>query len=186
MGSSRVAGDVEVRVYAELNDFVPTELRGVSVRRPFRAHQTVKDVEAFGIPLTEVDLVLVNGETVGFAHRPAVDDRLSVFPVFETIEIGPVNRLRPRPLRHPRLVVDVHVGRLARLLWLVGFDARWGHAVGHRPCVAGDVVERRVGGSFAGQPIGVRSSWARPAAPDRLDAGEVAVDFPRFGSPIAW
>ena len=121
-----MAGDVEVRVYAELNDFVPPELRGVSVRRPFREHQTVKDViEAFGIPHTEVDLVLVNGEPVGFAHRPAPGDRLAVYPVFETIDIGPIDRLRPRPLRDPRFVLDVHLGSLARLLRLLGLDARW-------------------------------------------------------------
>ncbi len=140
-----MAGDVEVRVYAELNDFVPTGLRGVPVRRPFRAHQTVKDViEAFGIPHTEVDLVLVNGEPVDFAHRPAPDDRLSVYPVFETIDIGPVTRLRPRPLRDPRFVIDVHLGRLARLLRLVGFDARWENDLDDRTLAAISDSEHRI------------------------------------------
>jgi uncharacterized protein with PIN domain len=119
-------GDVDVRVYAELNDFLGPELRGREVRRPFRPHQTVKDViEATGIPHTEVDLILVNGEPVDFSHRPTAGDRLAVYPVFETLDIGPINRLRPAPLRDVRFVVDVHLGRLARLLRLLGFDARW-------------------------------------------------------------
>ncbi len=140
-----LVGDVEVRVYAELNDFVPPELRGTSVRRPFRSHQTVKDViEAFGVPHTEVDLVLVNGEPVGFAHRAAPGDRLAVYPVFETIDIGPVNRLRPRPLRDPRFVVDVHLGRLARLLRLVGFDTSWGNALDDETLAAISETERRI------------------------------------------
>jgi uncharacterized protein with PIN domain len=119
-------GLVDVRVYAELNDFLPAEVRGKAMSRPFRPHQTVKDViEAAGIPHTEVDLVLVNGEPVGFSHRPTMGDRITVYPMFETLDIGPVNRLRPQPLRDVRFVVDVHLGRLARLLRLLGFDARW-------------------------------------------------------------
>jgi uncharacterized protein with PIN domain len=121
-----VSGFVEVRAYAELNDFLPRQQRGTTMRRPFRSHQTVKDVvEAAGIPHTEVDLVVVDGRSVGFSHRPVVGDRLAVYPVFESLDIGSVARLRPEPLREPRFVVDVHLGRLARLLRLVGFEACW-------------------------------------------------------------
>src|SRR4051795_11364558 len=57
-----MAGYVNVRAYAELNDFLGPEPRGVQPRRPFQPHQTVKDVlEAMGIPHTEVDLILVTG-----------------------------------------------------------------------------------------------------------------------------
>ena len=65
-----MAGDVNVRAYAELNDFLGPESRAVTVRRPFRPHQTVKDVlEAMGIPHTEVDLILVERECGGFCAR---------------------------------------------------------------------------------------------------------------------
>jgi uncharacterized protein len=117
---------VELRAYAELGDFLPPDLRATTMRRPFQAHQTVKDVvEAAGIPHTEIDLILENGEPVGFAHRPTAGSRLAVYPVFETLDIAPLARLRPEPLRDTRFVVDVHLGRLARLLRLVGFDTRW-------------------------------------------------------------
>lgn len=122
----QVTGHVDLRVYAELNDFLAPGLRGTTMRRPFQPHQTVKDVvEAAGIPHTEVDLIVVNGESVDLSYRPAVGDRLAVYPVFERLDIGPIGRLRPRPLRDPRFVVDVHLGRLARLMRLVGFDTRW-------------------------------------------------------------
>lgn len=121
-----MAGYVDVRAYAELNDFLGPQSRGVPVRRPFRAHQTVKDlVEAMGIPHTEVDLILVNGEPEGFAHRPRSGDRIAIYPVFEAFDIGSATRLRPAPLRHPRFVVDVNLGALARLLRLLGFDVWW-------------------------------------------------------------
>lgn len=119
-------GHVDVRAYAELNDFLSPDQRGRTLRRPFAPHQTVKDVvEAVGIPHTEVDLIVVGNEPVGFDHRPAAGDRIAVYPVFESLDIGPIARLRPEPLRDPRFVADVHLGRLARLLRLVGFDTRW-------------------------------------------------------------
>ena len=118
-----MAGYVDVRAYAELNDFLSAESRGLTVRRPFRPHQTVKDVlEAMGIPHTEVDLVVVNGNAQDFAHRPASGDRIAVYPVFEALDIGSTARLRPVPLRDPRFVIDVNLGRLARLLRVLGFE----------------------------------------------------------------
>lgn len=117
---------VQVRAYAELNDFLPAESRGVTVRRPFRSHQTVKDVlEAMGIPHTEVDLILVNGSSQGFGYRPSAGDRIAAYPVFEALDVASTSRLRPDPLRDPRFVVDVNLGRLARLLRLLGLDVWW-------------------------------------------------------------
>ncbi|MDT5044276.1 MAG: uncharacterized protein QOG75_129, partial [Mycobacterium sp.] len=121
-----MAGYVNVRAYAELNDFLGPESRGVTVRRPFRPHQTVKDVlEAMGIPHTEVDLILVNGNAEDFAHRPTSGDRIAVYPMFEALDIVSTARLRPVPLRDPRFVIDVNLGRLARLLRVLGFDVWW-------------------------------------------------------------
>lgn len=121
-----MAGFVTVRAYAELNDFWEADSRGRDVRRPIQSHQTVKDVlEATGIPHTEIDLILVNGDPVSFQHRPAVGDRIAVYPMFEALDIGATARLRPEPLRHPRFVVDVNLGRLARLLRVLGFDVWW-------------------------------------------------------------
>ncbi|MGE2813877.1 Mut7-C RNAse domain-containing protein [Mycobacterium heidelbergense] len=119
-------GYVEVRAYAELNDFLAPELRGATVRRPFRSHQTVKDVlEAMGIPHTEIDLILVNGDPADFEHRPTAGDRIAAYPMFEALDVTSTARLRPVPLRDPRFVVDVNLGRLARLLRILGFDAWW-------------------------------------------------------------
>ncbi|OBH04933.1 hypothetical protein A5696_03250 [Mycobacterium sp. E2699] len=120
------AGYVEVRAYAELNDFLPAGSRGTTVRRPFRSHQTVKDVlEAMGIPHTEIDLILVNGSSQGFGYRPRAGDRIVAYPVFEALDVASTTRLRPVPLRDPRFVVDVNLGRLAWLLRLFGFDVWW-------------------------------------------------------------
>ncbi|MFR9751500.1 Mut7-C RNAse domain-containing protein [Nocardia sp. 004] len=114
---------VDIRVYAELNDFLRPDERHTVLRRPCRPHQTVKDIiEAIGIPHTEVDLVLVNGQPVDFGLHPRTGDRITVYPVFETFDIGQVTKVRPHPLREPRFVADVNLGGLAKLMRLLGFD----------------------------------------------------------------
>ena len=61
-----------LRFYAELNDFLPPEDRHRPVERPFHVRPSIKDlIEAAGVPHTEVDLVLVNGESVDFAYPGA-------------------------------------------------------------------------------------------------------------------
>lgn len=117
---------VQLRFYEELNDFLPRELRRRSYRREIFLSPAVKDViEAEGVPHTEVDLVLVNGESVGFEHRLQDGDRVAVYPVFEALDIGPLQRLRPEPLRRPRFAVDSNLGALARNLRLLGFDCAY-------------------------------------------------------------
>ncbi len=112
-----------LRFYAELNDFLPPGDRHQPVERPFIARTSIKDlIEAAGVPHTEVDLALVNGESVDFAHRVQDGDRVGVYPVFESIDIAEVTRVRPEPLRELRFILDVHLGRLAAYLRLAGFD----------------------------------------------------------------
>jgi uncharacterized protein len=140
-----MAGHVDVRAYAELNDFLGPELRGLTVRRPFRTHQTVKDVlEAMGMPHTEVDLIVVNGNPEDFTHRPAPGDRIAAYPMFESIDIGSTTRLRPVPLRDPRFVVDVNLGRLAWLLRMLGFDVWWSSDADDEALVGISLTQRRI------------------------------------------
>ncbi len=113
----------EVRFYAELNDFLPPGRRGRMTAYSFEVSGSVKDmIEALGVPHTEVDLILVNGVSEDFSYRVRDGDRISVYPVFEAIDISPLVRLRPQPLREPRFVADTHLGRLAAYLRMLGFD----------------------------------------------------------------
>ena len=114
---------VTIRFYEELNDFMPAADRKKDIDFEFRGRRSVKDlIESFGVPHVEVDLILVNGESVGFSRIVADGDRISVYPVFESLDVGPVTRLRPEALRDPRFVLDVHLRKLARHLRLMGFD----------------------------------------------------------------
>jgi uncharacterized protein with PIN domain len=125
------------RFYEELNDFIAPAHR----RREFsvacaRAATTKHMIEALGVPHTEVELILVNGESVGFDRLLADGDRVAVYPTFEAFDIAPLLRLRAQPLRTTRFVADAHLGGLAHLLRLMGFDTLYDNAY------ADDEIER--------------------------------------------
>lgn len=89
----------------------------------FELSAPVKDmIEGLGVPHTEVDLILANGESVDFSYMVRGGDRIGVYPVFESIDITPLLRVRPRPLRETRFVLDTHLGKLAAYLRMLGFD----------------------------------------------------------------
>jgi len=113
---------VHFRFYEELNDFLPVERRKREFSIPYY-RASVKDmIESLGVPHTEVDLILVNGKSVDFTCLVHAGDRISVYPAFESFDISGLTRLRPEPLRQPRFVLDTHLGKLARILRLLGFD----------------------------------------------------------------
>lgn len=114
---------VTLRFYEELNDFLAERLRKVEFPHPLKRRTSIKDlIESFGVPHTEIDIILVNGQSVDFSYIVQDGDRISVYPVFERLDISPLLRLRPKPLRTPRFILDTNLGRLARYLRLLGLD----------------------------------------------------------------
>ena len=111
------------RFYEELNDFLAPQRRGHEFAcRCARAATAKHMIEALGVPHTEVELVLVNGESVGFERALADGDRVAVYPKFESLDVTPLLRVREQPLRSIRFVADAHLGGLAHLLRMTGFD----------------------------------------------------------------
>ena len=114
---------VYFRFYEELNDFLPPEKRKLQFEHTFIDRTSVKDmIESLGAPHSEIDLILVNGKSVNFSHIVNDRDEISVYPVFESLDISEVQHLRPEPLREPKFIPDVHLGKLARYLRMAGFD----------------------------------------------------------------
>jgi uncharacterized protein with PIN domain len=112
------------RFYAELNDLLSQERRQRPVVYSLNGPVAVKHaIEALGIPHTEVALILANGRPVDFSYPVEPGDRLSVYPAFQEIDVGPLPALRPALPSPPHFVIDNHLGRLAMSLRLLGFDA---------------------------------------------------------------
>ena len=114
---------ITIRFYEELNDFLPKAMRKRDIDYSFPGRRSIKDlVESMGVPHVEVDLILVNGESVDFGYIVRAGDRISVYPVFESFSIKEVTHLREKPLRDIKFVLDVHLGKLARRMRLLGLD----------------------------------------------------------------
>lgn len=137
--------NIHLRFYEELNDFLPLEKRKVCFIHSVLSKTAIKDViESLGIPHTEVDLILVNGKSVSFTYQVNNDDNISVYPVFEALDISEIVHLRPQPLRESRFIIDVHLGKLAKYLRLLGFDVEYDNHFSDETIIFRSQNEKRI------------------------------------------
>ncbi|NOR51920.1 MAG: twitching motility protein PilT [Gammaproteobacteria bacterium] len=121
MSESRL--QVTIRFYEDLNDFLLPEQRKIAFSHSVIKGQTIKDlIESLGLPHTEVELIMVNGDSVEFAYQLQDGDQISVYPVYDTFDIYKVSKLRPEPFSEIKFVLDGHLAKLARYLRMAGFD----------------------------------------------------------------
>jgi len=145
INSDPVPDSITIRFYEELNDFLHYSRRKKAFNFTLTGKRTIKDIiEALGVPHTEVDLILVNQKPVQFDYHLNNDDYISVYPVFEAIDITSINLLRPRPLREPKFILDVHLGTLAKYLRLLGFDTLYRNNFEDAEIINLSVSEQRI------------------------------------------
>lgn len=93
-------GEVTFRFYEELNDHLPEVTRKKDVRFQFSKLTTIKEaIECLHVPPAEVDLLLVNGRSVSLDYLLEGGDRISVYPIFERLDISSITKVRERPLK---------------------------------------------------------------------------------------
>ncbi|WP_036166530.1 Mut7-C RNAse domain-containing protein [Massilia sp. 9096] len=111
------------RFYDGLNDFLARERRGREFDTACARDATTKHmIEALGVPHTEVELILVNGVSTGLDTILGDGDRIAVYPRFSSLDVTDTARIATRPPGRLRFVADAHLGGLARLLRMAGFD----------------------------------------------------------------
>ena len=133
------------RFYEELNDFLPKKRRKKDFQVDFKGRRSVKDmIEALGVPHTEIDLILVNGKSVDFAYVLQGGNRISVYPVFETLNIENVTRLRKVPLRKTKFMADIHLGDIVKYMRALGFDVYFNPSLSSRKLIEISKRENRV------------------------------------------
>jgi len=133
------------RFYEELNDFLPPAQRKRDIALTFPPPAPVKHlIETLGVPHTEVEIILINGESVGLDRMVVDGDRISVYPMFESLDISPLLKIRNQPLREPRFIADAHLGKLSRYLRMLGFDALFANDLGDQTIAQISSKERRI------------------------------------------
>lgn len=134
-----------LRCYAELNDYLAPARRQRDITVDFVAPAPLRHLaESLGIPHTEIELALLNGDSVDLETPVADGDRIALYPVFEAFDVQPALRLRARPLRAPRFLADAHLGKLAGYLRLLGFDTVHENDIGDPALVELAAREQRI------------------------------------------
>lgn len=117
------------RFHQELEAFLPRERRGRAFAADCARRATTKHmIEALGVPHTEVEAILVNGEASGFERILRDGDHVAVYARFvqQDADQGaaplPHGTLRELSRERMRFVADSHLGGLARLLRMAGYD----------------------------------------------------------------
>jgi len=128
-GKNAIKKSFTFRLYAELNDFLPKDNRQKPFRQSFKTPVTVREtIESLGIPLSEVDLILVNGESAPMSHSLKENDNISIYPVFESMDISSKTKVRDKALRETKFILDCHLGKLAKYLRMLGFDTLYSNS----------------------------------------------------------
>lgn len=118
--------EVNLRIYGDLNKIIWKKHVEKDVSLQINSTHSVKDlVESLGIPHGEVGLILVDGEVEDFTRKIYGGERISVYPVFRSIDIGSTSRTLLEYPEMPKFILDVHLGKLASYLRMLGFDAKY-------------------------------------------------------------
>lgn len=103
---------VNLHFYAEFNRFLLSSRRDTTFTHDFEGVRSIKDlVESLGVPHTEIARYVVNGSAVPPSYIVQDGDDIRVYPAENTFGVG-----------EARFVLDVHLGRLAAYLRMLGFD----------------------------------------------------------------
>jgi uncharacterized protein with PIN domain len=112
---------VRLRFHGDLNFFLVSKAGDAVIERALAEKTSIKDViESCGVPHPEVDLILVDEDSVGFDQTLAKDAKVEVFPVENRDTVRTEKRLQTIGIL--RFVADGHLGGLTRNLRLLGFD----------------------------------------------------------------
>ena len=133
------------RFYAELNDFLPIEKHKQNIHYSFWGSPTVKDcIEALGVPHTEVHLILVGSTPVDFSYYIEAEDQISVYPIFELLDISEISPIKPKLLPVMAFILDTHLGKLTRYLRMLGFDSLYGNYLTDQEIIDRSFTDNRV------------------------------------------
>jgi len=133
------------RFYAELNDFLPPKRKQKAFVQSFKTPIAVGEtIGSLGIPLSEVDMILVNKTSVDLNHKLKESDYISVFPVFESLDVSATTKIRKIALRNTLFVADAHLGKLAKYLRMLGFDTLYRSDIDDEEIISVAKKEKRI------------------------------------------
>ena len=128
-----------------LNDFLSAGDKDKAIKFNFTGTPAIKDsIEALGVPHTEVDAIVVNGAACDFQYKLNNDDKVEVYPPNTNFHYLKTRSLTPN-LHYPlAFVADVHLGKLAKALRILGFDTIYENDISDKTIVEVAEKEQRI------------------------------------------
>ncbi|MBU8871841.1 MAG: Mut7-C ubiquitin/RNAse domain-containing protein [Gemmatimonadales bacterium] len=106
-----------------------TGAKSLHIKRSLAAETSIKDaIEAVGIPHCEIGQIRERAPEDGQSPSPATAAPVVLRHLDDPVRDGDILEIRPQPSRaltQPRFLCDQHLGKLARLLRILGFDTLW-------------------------------------------------------------
>jgi uncharacterized protein len=119
--------------HGNLTDFIKLPGKVSLIDYSFAGNPSIKDaIEAIGIPHPEIKLVIVNGHNKSISETLYNGSYIEVFPFIEV------------PDSPGKFILDVHLGKLARLMRLLGFDALYANHYSDKDIVDFIKIEQRI------------------------------------------
>lgn len=113
----------ELRFYEELNRFLPQDERKKTQIFCWKGDCRLWEaLQAFSVPLDEIDLAIANDKSVSFNYHLKDGDRIALYPVFESLDISSIIRLRKKPLRKIAFILERRLDKLADYLEELGIE----------------------------------------------------------------
>jgi uncharacterized protein with PIN domain len=120
-----------------LNDFLSPNQKEKTIEVVFSGNPGIKDIiESLGVPHVEIKLIKVNSIPVDFSYHIRNADEVEIFPFSSGI--------LPSETERPSFVLDVHLGKLARYLRMMGFDSIYRNDFSDRELVTISCREKRI------------------------------------------
>ncbi|MCG8379085.1 MAG: hypothetical protein MI865_06380 [Proteobacteria bacterium] len=83
---------INLRLYGSLNNTLPITKRQITFPVFLENKISLLEIlETLNVAVNEIDLILANGKAIHFNYIPDNNDRISVYPRFENIDITPLN-----------------------------------------------------------------------------------------------
>ena len=89
-------------------------------------------------------MILVNETSVDLEHKLKESDYISVFPVFESMDVSATTKVRKTALRTTLFVLDAHLGKLAKYLRMLGFDTLYRSDIDDNEIISVARKEKRI------------------------------------------
>ncbi len=106
-----------------LSDFLPLVKKNRPLLYTFTGTPSVKDaIETLGVPHVEVNVIIVNEVSVDFTYLLTQATEVQVYPKHFAPDLPQVQHLLENYSQKPSFILDVHLGKLARQLRMLGFD----------------------------------------------------------------